>query len=78
MIEGNDVASKFKIDGGGSPKKVLVVIKSLFKSFIDIRSSVKASLPIKISLVKREFLYNDYCEWKCQEGIEPEKLILSN
>ena len=33
MIEGNDVASKFKIAGGGSPKKVPVVAKSLFKFF---------------------------------------------
>lgn len=34
MIEGNDVASKFKIAGGGSPKKVPVVPKSLFKFFL--------------------------------------------
>ena len=31
-----------------------------------------------IFLVKAESLYRDYCEWKHEEGVEPEKLSFSS
>ena len=77
-IEGNDVGNKFRITGAGAKKKCPSVRKELFDFFIDIRSSLKARLPKKIFLAKAESLYRDYCEWKREEGVEPEKLTFSN
>ena len=73
-IEGNAVGNKFRVVGAGAPS----VRKELFYFFIDICSSLKARLPKKIFLAKAESLYRDYCEWKREEGVEPEKLSFSN
>ena len=77
-IEGNAIGTKFRIQGAGAPKKFPSVRKELFEFFIDIRSSLKARLPKKIFLAKARSIYENYCEWQRQEGIEPEKLSFSN
>lgn len=77
-VESNDVATKFRNAGAGAPKKAPGVRKTPFEFFIDFRSSLKARLPKKIFLGKAESLYYDYCEWESLEGVEPEKLALSN
>ena len=77
-IEGNDVANKYCVAGSGAPQKSPSVRKKLFEFFIDIMSSLKARLPKKIFPTKAESLYRDYCEWKCKEGVEPEKLSFCN
>ena len=33
---------------------------------------------MKMFCAKAESLHHDYCEWKRQEGIKPEKLTFSN
>eukprot|EP00794_Sanderia_malayensis_P015578 gene15578-17152_t len=70
-IEGNDVGNKFRVAGAGAPKKCPSVRKELFDFFIDIRSSLTI-------VTKAESLHRDYCEWKREEGVEPEKLTFSN
>jgi len=70
-IESNTVANKFRIVGAGALKKCTSVRKELFEFFVDIRSSLKARLLKKIFLAKAKSLYQDYCEWKREEGEEP-------
>ena len=77
-VESNDVATKFRNAGAGTPKKAPGVRKTPFEFFTDFRSSRKARLPKKIFLGKAESLYHDYCECERLEGIELEKLALSN
>lgn len=77
-IEGNSSQSKFRVLGAGAPKRCLGVRRELFEFFIDIRSCLKARLPKKIFLAKAKSLYDEYCEWKRQEGLEPKKLTFSN
>ena len=72
------VGSKFCVAGAGTPRKSPRVMKELFDFFIDIQSSLKARLSKKIFLAKVESLDCNYCEWKREEGIEPEKLSFSN
>ena len=77
-IEGNAVGNKFCVVGADTPRKCSSVRKELFDFFIDMRSSLKTRLPKKIFLAKVESLYPNYCEWKREEGAEPEKLSFSN
>ena len=77
-IAGNAVGNKFHAVLAGAPRKCPNVRKEFSDIFIDIRSSLKARLPKKIFLAKAESLYRDYCEWKREEGVEPEKLSFSN
>ena len=39
---------------------------------------LKERLQKKIFLAKAESLYLEYCKWKLEEGVEPEKLTFSN
>ena len=77
-IEGNAVGNKFRIAGAGAPKKCVSVRRELFDFFIDIRSTLKGRLPKKIFIAKAKSLYEDYCEWKREEGVEPETMLFSN
>ena len=77
-IRGNAIRNKFCVVGAGAPRKFSSVRIKLFDFFLDIRFSLKARLPKKIFLGKAESLYRNCCEWKREDGVEPEKLNFSN
>ena len=72
-IDNNDGDKNFCVLGEGVPKKCFSARKDLFTFFIDIQLPLKARLPKKNFLVKAQSLYEDYWEYKCEEGVEPEK-----
>ena len=73
-IEGNASSDTFRIVGD---KSINVRIE-LFQYFTDIRSSLKAILSKKIFLTKEQSLYEEYCKFQRDQGLEPPKIYFSN
>ena len=74
IIDAQPSKSKYRKPGGGRKDTIPDVRKALFEWLIDVLSSLKASLPRKISKTQCKVLYQ---QWLAQQPVLEKKNVLS-
>ena len=77
-IERNCPKNYFRVAGTGVPTKAVDVRNGFFEYFIDVRTTMKERLPIKLFLDKAKEIFHSYNEERRERGEEPEVVKFSN